>query len=166
MFLQLLYKYSKSDIKLRMSPEGVRAYGLMIEAGISLDRFAGLSGVKVSTARSGLSSGRLSKAMREVLHEMANSVQVDRMVEEARAVDEVEDDGEEEESGERMGKVYAIPRNKYLRLVEFRDGSHGKFRTRDGKFGVGSVAKLVEGANGMWEVVGRYDRRSRLQDEG
>jgi hypothetical protein len=137
----------------------------MIEAGISLDRFAGLSGVKVSTARSGLSSGRLSKAMREVLHEMANGVQVDRMVEEARAVDAVEVEVESE-TGERMGKVYAIPRNKYLRLVEFKDGSHGKFRARDGKFGVGSVAKLVEGANGMWEVVGRYDRRSRLQDEG
>jgi hypothetical protein len=105
--------------------------------------------------------------MREVLHEMANDLQVERMVEEARAVDEVEDSSsEEEETGERMGKVYAIPRNKYLRLVEFRDGSHGKFRTRDGKFGVGSVAKLVEGANGMWEVVGNYDRRSRLQDEG
>jgi hypothetical protein len=104
--------------------------------------------------------------MMGVLHEMSNELQVDRMVEEARAVDEVEDSSEEEETGERMGKVYAIPRNKYLRLVEFRDGSHGKFRTRDGKFGVGSVAKLVEGANGMWEVVGRYDRRSRLQDEG
>jgi len=141
-----------------MSPEGVRAYGLMIEAGISLDRFAELSGVKVSTARSGLSSGRLSKAMRVVLHEMANGVQVDRMVEEAKE----EDEGEE--TGERMGKVYAIPRNKYLRLVEFKDGSHGKFRTRDGKFGVGSVAKLVEGVNGMWDVVGNYDRRSRLRE--
>ena len=146
-----------------MSPEGVRAYGLMIEAGISLDRFAELSGVKVTTARSGLSSGRLSKAMRGVLHELANGVQVDRMVEEARAVDEVAA-SEESETGERMGKVYAIPRNKYLRLVEFRDGSHGKFRTRDGKFGVGSVAKLVEGVNGMWEVVGNYDRRSRLRE--
>ena len=135
----------------------------MIEAGISLDRFAELSGVKVTTARSGLSSGRLSKAMRGVLHELANGVQVDRMVEEAKAVDEVEDE-HEEESGERMGKVYAIPRNKYLRLVEFRDGSHGKFRTKDGKFGVGSVAKLVEGANGMWDVVGDYDRRSRLRE--
>ena len=146
-----------------MSPEGVRAYGLMIEAGISLDRFAELSGVKASTARSGLSSGRLSKAMRVVLHEMANGVQVDRMVEEAKAVDEVEDE-HEAETGERMGKVYAIPRNKYLRLVEFKDGSHGKFRTKDGKFGVGSVAKLVEGVNGMWDVVGNYDRRSRLRE--
>ena len=135
----------------------------MIEAGISLDRFAELSGVKASTARSGLSSGRLSKAMRVVLHELANGVQVDRMVEEAKAVDEVEDE-HEAETGERMGRVYAIPRNKYLRLVEFRDGSHGKFRTKDGKFGVGSVAKLVEGVNGMWDVVGDYDRRSRLRE--
>ena len=135
----------------------------MIEAGISLDRFAELSGVKVTTARSGLSSGRLSKAMRVVLHELANGVQVDRMVEEAKAVDEVED-VVESETGERMGRVYAIPRNKYLRLVEFRDGSHGKFRTKDGKFGVGSVAKLVEGVNGMWDVVGDYDRRSRLRE--
>jgi hypothetical protein len=142
-----------------MSPEGVRAYALMIEAGISLDRFGELCGVKVGTVRAALSSGRLSKVMMGVLHEMANGLQVDRMVEEAKAEDE-----HEAESGERMGKVYAIPRNKYLRLVEFKDGSHGKFRTKDGKFGVGSVAKLVEGANGMWDVVGNYDRRSRLRE--
>ena len=132
----------------------------MIEAGISLDRFGELCGVKVGSVRAALSSGRLSKVMMGVLHEMSNGLQVDRMVEEASA----EDEEVESETGERMGKVYAIPRNKYLRLVEFRDGSHGKFRTRDGKFGVGSVAKLVEGANGMWEVVGNYDRRSRLRE--
>jgi len=142
-----------------MSPEGVRAYALMIEAGISLDRFGELCGVKVGSVRAALSSGRLSKGMRGVLHEMANGVQVDRMVDEAKKEDE-----HEAESGERMGRVYAIPRNRYLRLVEFKDGSHGKFRTKDGKFGVGSVAKLVEGANGMWEVVGNYDRRSRLRE--
>jgi hypothetical protein len=118
-----------------------------------------LCGVKVGTVRAALSSGRLSKVMMGVLHEMSNGLQVDRMVEEAKAEDE-----HEAESGERMGKVYAIPRNKYLRLVEFKDGSHGKFRTKDGKFGVGSVAKLVEGANGMWDVVGNYDRRSRLRE--
>ena len=61
-------------------------------------------------------------------------------------------------------KLDAIPGNKYLRLVEFKDGSHGKFRTKVGKFGVGSVAKLVEGVNGMWDVVGDYDRRSRLRE--
>ena len=143
-----------------MKADGVRAYKLLIEAGVSLDRFAELCGVKVGSVRAAFSSGRLSKSMRGVLHEMANGLQVDRMVAEAKAEEE-----HEEESGERMGRVYAIPRNRYLRLVEFRDGSHGKFRTKDGKFGVGSVAKLVEGVNGMWEVVGDYDRRSRLLDE-
>jgi hypothetical protein len=143
-----------------MSPEGVRAYALMIEAGISLDRFGELCGVKVGSVRAALSSGRLSKAMRAVLHDMANGLQVDRMVEEAKKEDE-----HEEETGERMGRVYAIPRNKYIRLVEFKDGSHGKFRTKVGKFGVGSVARLRRMDAGMWEVMGNYDRRSRLLDE-
>ena len=142
-----------------MKSEGVRAYKLLIEADVSLDRFAELSGVKVGSVRAAFSSGRLSKVMRGVLHDLANGLQVDRMVDEAKKEDE-----HEAESGERMGRVYAIPRNKYLRLVEFKDGSHGKFRTKDGKFGVGSVAKLVEGANGMWDVVGDYDRRSRLRE--
>ena len=142
-----------------MSPEGVRAYALMIEAGISLDRFGELCGVKVGSVRAAFSSGRLSKSMRAILHDLANGLQVDRMVEEAKKEEE-----HEEETGERMGRVYAIPGNKYLRLVEFKDGSHGKFRTKVGKFGVGSVAKLVEGVNGMWEVVGNYDRRSRLRE--
>jgi len=158
MFLPLLYNNVVWSITDEMSPDGERAYALMIEAGVSLDRFGELCGVKVGSVRAALSSGRLSKVMVGVLHEMANGVQVDRLVEEASVVEE------ESETGERMGKVYAIPRNKYLRLVEFKDGSHGKFRTRDGKFGVGSVAKLVEGVNGMWEVVGNYDRRSRLRE--
>ena len=59
-----------------MKADGVRAYKLLIEAGVSLDRFAELSGVKV-----------------------------------------------------------------------------------------GSVARLRRLDKGMWEVVGRYDRRSRLLDE-
>ena len=159
MFLPLLYNNVVWSITDNMSPDGVRAYALMIEAGVSLDRFGELCGVKVGSVRAAFSSGRLSKAMRGVLHEMANGLQVDRMVEEAKAEDE-----HEEETGERMGRVYAIPGNKYLRLVEFKDGSHGKFRTKVGKFGVGSVAKLVEGINGMWEVVGNYDRRSRLRE--
>ena len=142
-----------------MSPEGVRAYALMIEADISLDRFGELCGVKVGSVRAALSSGRLSKAMRAVLHDMANGLQVDRMVEEAKKEDE-----HEEETGERMGRVYAIPRNKYIRLVEFKDGSHGKFRTKVGKFGVGSVARLRRMDAGMWEVMGNYDRRSRLRE--
>ena len=143
-----------------MSPEGARAYALMEEAGISLDRFAAMSGVKASTARTGLSGGRLSNAMRTVLHEIANDLQVKLLVNAAKDEEVLEED----DVGYRMGRVYAIPSNRYLRLVEFKDGSHGKFRTKDGKFGIGSVAKLVEGINGMWEIVGDYDRRSRLRE--
>ena len=50
------------------------------------------------------SSGRLSKGDACVLHDMANGLQVDRMVEEAKKEEE-----HEEETGERMGRVYAIP---------------------------------------------------------
>jgi hypothetical protein len=62
----------------------------------------------------------------------------------------------------RSAKVYALVRNPFLRLVEFTDGTHGKFRAKPGKFGLGSVAKLklVEGE--MWDLVGDYDRKDRL----
>tara|TARA_R110002074_G_scaffold98595_1_gene213378 strand:- start:649 stop:948 length:300 start_codon:yes stop_codon:yes gene_type:complete len=98
--------------------------------------------------------------MRTVLHEIANDLQVELLVDAAKDEEVLDEEGD----GHRMGRVYAIPSNRYLRLVEFKDGSHGKFRTKDGKFGVGSVAKLVEGVNGMWDVVGDYDRRSRLRE--
>ena len=87
-----------------MSPDGVRAYKLLIEADVSLDRFAELSGVKVGSVRAAFSSGRLSKAMRAILHDLANGLQVDRMVEEAKAEEE-----HEEETGERMGRVVCHP---------------------------------------------------------
>ena len=56
-----------------MSPDGVRAYKLLIEADVSLARFGELCGVKVGSVRAAFSSGRLSKGMRGVLHEMANA---------------------------------------------------------------------------------------------
>ena len=83
-----------------MKADGVRAYKLLIEAGVSLDRFAELCGVKVGSVRAAFSSGRLSKVMRGVLHELANGVQVDRMVEEAKAEEE-----HKEATGARMGRV-------------------------------------------------------------
>ena len=81
-----------------MSPDGVRAYKLLIEADVSLDRFAELSGVKVGSVRAAFSSGRLSKAMRAILHDLANGLQVDRMVEEAKKEEEHEEEDEEEEA--------------------------------------------------------------------
>ena len=62
----------------------------------------------------------------------------------------------------RAGRVYLIPVNKRLRVVEFPDGSHGKFLSKPDRFPVGSEVrlKLVEGD--IWEPVGDYDRRGRL----
>ena len=77
-----------------MSPDGVRANKLLIEADVSLDRFGELCGVKVGSVRAAFSSGRLSRAMRAVLHDMANGLQVDRMVEEAKKEDEHEEESE------------------------------------------------------------------------
>ena len=66
------------------------------------------------------------------------------------------------EPAERMGKVYLLPRNPYLRNVEFRDGSHGRFRAQPGKFGLGAVVKLVKEDGDMYRLVGNYDRKDRL----
>ena len=75
-----------------MSPDGVRAYKLLIEADVSLERFAGLRGGKGGSVRAAFSSGRLSKAMRGILHDLANGLQVDRMVQEAKKEEEHEED--------------------------------------------------------------------------
>jgi len=66
------------------------------------------------------------------------------------------------EPRERMGVVYSLPRNPYLRLVEFEDGTHGKFRAKEGRFGLGSRVKLKKGEGGLWELCGEYDRKDRL----
>ena len=140
-----------------MSPAGVAASELLKRAGIGIDRFAGMVGVKPSSVRSCFSSGRLSKRMYEALHAVSNDVQVQEMVEVTapEPVDEPPD-------APRMGRVYLIPVNKRLRLVEFPDGSHGKFLSKPDRFPVGSEVrlKLVEGD--VWEPVGDYDRRGRL----
>ena len=140
-----------------MSPAGVAASELLKRAGIGIDRFAGMVGVKPSSIRSCFSSGRLSKRMYEALHAVSNDVQVQEMVEVTapEPVDEPPD-------APRMGRVYLIPVNKRLRLVEFPDGSHGKFLSKPDRFPVGSEVrlKLVEGD--IWEPVGDYDRRGRL----
>ena len=62
----------------------------------------------------------------------------------------------------RSAKVYALVRNPFLRLVEFTDGTHGKFRAKPGRFGLGSVVKLKRGEGEMWDLVGDYDKKDRL----
>ena len=59
-----------------------------------------------------------------------------------------------EEVGEaRLAKVYAIPGNKFLRLIEFRDGTHGKVRCKPGKYWIGDELRVREGERGVWEIV-------------
>ena len=140
-----------------MSPAGVAASQLLKRAGIGIDRFAGMVGVKPSSVRSCFSSGRLSKKMYETLHDVSNDVQVKELVEVTAPEPVVAPP-----DAPRMGRIYMIPVNKFLRMVEFHDGSHGKFLSKPDRFPVGSEVrlKLVEGD--IWEPVGDYDRRGRL----
>ena len=66
------------------------------------------------------------------------------------------------EPRERLGVVYSLPRNPYLRLVEFEDGTHGKFRAKEGRFGLGSKVRLKKGEGGLWELCGEYYSKDRL----
>ena len=140
-----------------MSPAGVAASELLKRAGIGIDRFAGMVGVNPSSIRSCFSSGRLSKRMYEALHDVSNDVQVKELVE-VTAPEPVT----EPPDAPRTGRIYLIPVNKRLRMVEFSDGSHGRFLSKPDRFPMGSEVrlKLVEGD--VWEPVGDYDRRGRL----
>ena len=144
-----------------MSPAGVAATELLERAGIGIDRYAAMVGVKVTSVRSCFSRGRLSKKMTETLHAISNDVQVQDMADVALNTGCNEDNAPAPDAP-RAGRVYLIPVNKRLRLVEFPDGSHGKFLSKPDRFPVGSEVrlKLVEGD--IWEPVGEYDRRGRL----
>ena len=144
-----------------MSPAGVAATELLERAGIGIDRYAAMVGVKVTSVRSCFSRGRLSKKMTETLHAISNDVQVQDMADVALNTGCNEDNAPAPDAP-RAGRVYLIPVNKRLRMVEFPDGSHGKFLSKPDRFPVGSEVrlKLVEGD--IWEPVGDYDRRGRL----
>ena len=141
-----------------MSPAGVAALALLERAEIGIDRFAGMVGVKPTSVRSCFSNGRLSKKMYAALHDISN----DETVKQLADVVAPEPVVEESPDAPRAGRVYLIPVNKRLRMVEFSDGSHGKFLSKPDRFPVGSEVrlKLVEGD--VWEPVGDYDRRGRL----
>ena len=140
-----------------MSPAGVAASELLKRAGIGIDRFAAMVGVKATSVRSCFSNGRLSKKMLETLHDVSNDETVKQLAEVAspKPVDVPSD-------APRMGRVYLIPVNKRLRMVEFSDGSHGKFLSKPDRFPVGSAVRLKPVEGDIWEPVGDYDRRGRL----
>ena len=62
----------------------------------------------------------------------------------------------------RTAKVYLLPKNPYLRFIEFPDGTHGKFRAKPGSFTLGSIVKVKREEGDMWGLTGNYDRKDRL----
>jgi|TARA_R110002020_G_scaffold190132_1_gene389555 G:T/U-mismatch repair DNA glycosylase len=142
---------------------------ILEDSGISRDEFAGMVGVKPVTMRMTFQNGRFSKKAVIKLKELASDVveqaelkEVDKLIEEAR----------EEKVGmikqsmgsplEALGVVYMVPRNPYWRMVEFADGTHGKFRAQAGKFLLGARVKLRKVGVDEWELCGEYDRKDRL----
>ena len=137
-----------------------RAKGILKEACMNYTEFSKLMGVKPITVRLAFSGKRLSKKMVIQLEDM----EVPQVEEKEKSERVIIKEGMIKQSMNdvRSAKVYALVRNPFLRLVEFTDGTHGKFRAKPGRFGLGSVVKLklVEGE--MWDLVGDYDRKDRL----
>jgi len=130
------------------------------DLGITRDEFAGMMGIKRSTMRTCIYGNRISAKMVERLRVMSGEkeqeeeiAEVDAMIEEVvKPLEEVV--RKMDKSDVREGKIYAIPKNPYLRLVEFRDGSHGKFRSKaDAHLKLGEVISLRHVEKDMWEVV-------------
>ena len=130
------------------------AKALLERAGIGIERFAELAGVKPGSVRAAFSSGRISKSVREGLHDLGNAEQIKELVGKEKEPEELGD--------ESLARVYCLPRNRYLYLVEFPDGSRGKFRSKPGRFHLGSEVRLKRGTGDLWELAGEYDRRGRL----
>ena len=137
-----------------------RAKGILKEACMNYTEFSKLMGVKPITVRLAFSGKRLSKKMVAKLE----SMEVPQVEEKEKCERVIIKEGMIKQSMNdvRSAKVYALVRNPFLRLVEFTDGSHGKFRAKPGRFGLGSVVKLKRGEGEMWDLVGDYDKKDRL----
>ena len=137
-----------------------RAKGILKEACMNYTEFSKLMGVKPITVRLAFSGKRLSKKMVAKLE----SMEVPQVEEKEKSERVIIKEGMIKQSMNdvRSAKVYALVRNPFLRLVEFTDGTHGKFRAKPGRFGLGSVVKLKRGEGEMWDLVGDYDKKDRL----
>jgi len=140
--------------------------GKILEAhGISKSAFGRMLGVKASTARMAFSLKRFSKKMVAKLEELEEELNIQRDLAE---VDEMIDEAQEKRVSIIEGmvrqstdnplvqdaKVYGVPKNRFLRLIEFADGSHGKFRSKPGKYlKLGESVKVRHLDRDMWEVV-------------
>ena len=137
-----------------------RAKGILKEACMNYTEFSKLMGVKPITVRLAFSGKRLSKKMVAKLE----SMEVPQVEEKEKCERVIIKEGMIKQSMNvvRSAKVYALVRNPFLRLVEFTDGTHGKFRAKPGRFGLGSVVKLKRGEGDMYTLEGNYDRKDRL----
>jgi hypothetical protein len=138
-----------------------RAKKILDDSGVEHSAFAQRLGIKANSFRMNLSMGRLSKKAVAMLLELEADFKEDEPSE-ASIVKEGIIRQTLEAPLERMGKVYMLPKNPYLRNVEFSDGSHGRFKAQPGKFGLGAVVKLVHEKGDMYRLVGNYDRKDRL----
>ena len=138
-----------------------RAKKILDDSGVEHSAFAQRLGIKANSFRMNLSMGRLSKKAVALLLELEADLKEDEPSE-ASIVKEGIIRQTLEQPLERMGKVYMLPKNPYLRNVEFSDGSHGRFKAQPGKFGLGAVVKLAHEKGDMYRLVGNYDRKDRL----
>ena len=138
-----------------------RGKAILKEACMNYTEFSQLVGVKPITVRLAFSQKRLSKKMVSMLESMESEIirkeedkeitELIASVSEVPVLDDV-----------RTAKVYLLPKNPYLRFIEFPDGTHGKFRAKPGRFGLGSVVKVKRESGDMYSLEGKYDGRDRL----
>jgi len=156
-----------------------RAKKILADSGIEHPAFAERLGIKANSFRMNLSMGRLSKKAVAMLLELEADLKgdlseedTDFIISEAKKKQSLVIEAAMVKEGmirqtlevplEKMGVVYMLPKNPYLRLVQFKDGSHGKFKAQPGKFVLGAIVKLAHEKGDMYRLVGRYDRKDRL----
>ena len=138
-----------------------RGKAILKEAFMNYTEFSQLVGVKPITVRLAFSQKRLSKKMVSTLESMESEIirkeEDEEITELIASVSEVPvlDDV-------RTAKVYLLPKNPYLRFIEFPDGTHGRMRAKPGRFALGSVVKVKRESGDMYTLEGNYDRKGRL----
>jgi len=138
----------------------MRGKAILKEACMNYTEFSQLVGVKPITVRLAFSQKRLSKKMVAKLLELEEPQKEEEEKKERVLVKE----GMIKQSmGEvRTAKVYLLPKNPYLRFIEFPDGTHGKFRAKPGRFALGSVVKVKRESGDMYTLEGNYDKKDRM----
>jgi len=137
-----------------------RGKAILKEACMNYTEFSQLVGVKPITVRLAFSQKRLSKKMVAKLLELEEPQKEEGEKKERVLVKE----GMIKQSmGEvRTAKVYLLPKNPYLRFIEFPDGTHGKFRAKPGRFALGSVVRVKRESGDMYTLEGNYDKKGRM----